>query len=220
MYEIRKDGEAIALTEKPNYIRRHEDGYYVLCDEKEAQGIAVNGTAYHLMNRPSMEGVETVFVTEIDAGGELRTAADGAKMSGQLTAATKIFVQQSATDIADAAALQMPSLFKTWEEALAAGTALKANEIISCNDKLYRVVTSVTPLESQRPDGESMLAVYRPIDQTHAGTQTDPVPFIYGMDTEAEKYYSYNGKVYLCKLTMPACVYAPDTPGLWQWEEA
>lgn len=26
MYEIRKDGGVIALTEKPNYIRRHADG--------------------------------------------------------------------------------------------------------------------------------------------------------------------------------------------------
>lgn len=219
MYEIRKDGAAIALTEKPSYIRRHKDGFYVLCDENEAQGIAVNGTAYHLLNRPEMDGLDTVFIVEIDAGGELRTAAEGAKMSGQLTAAAKVFVR-SAADITDTDALQMPNLFKTWEEALASGAELKTNEIISCNDKLYRVVTSVTPLESQRPDGEGMLAVYRPIDQVHAGTQEDPIPFIYGMDTEAEKYYSYNGKVYLCKLTMPACVYAPDTPGLWQWEEA
>ena len=102
MYEIRKDGAVIALTEKPSYIRLHEDGFYVLCGEKEAQGIAVNGTAYHLMNRPSMPGLETVFIVEIDAGGELKTAAEGAKMSGQLTAAAKVFVQ-SATDITDSA---------------------------------------------------------------------------------------------------------------------
>ena len=31
MYEIRKDGGVIALTEKPNYIRRHADGFYILC---------------------------------------------------------------------------------------------------------------------------------------------------------------------------------------------
>lgn len=216
MYEIRKDGAAIALTEKVNYIRRHENGFYILCDEKEAQGIAVNGTVYHLLNRPGMEGLDTVFIVEVDAGGELTAAA---KMSGQLTAAAKIFVQQ--TDIDDAAALQMPGLFKTWEEALTAGAALSANTIIACGDKLYRVVQdSTTPQSHQRPDGEGMLAVYRPIDQVHAGTQADPIPFVNGMDTEAEKYYSYNGKVYLCKLTMPACVYAPDTPGLWQWEEA
>ena len=49
MYEIRKDGGVIALTEKPNYIRRHADGFYILCEEKDAQGVAVDGTAYCLM---------------------------------------------------------------------------------------------------------------------------------------------------------------------------
>ena len=51
MYEIRKDGGVIALTEKPNYIRRHADGFYILCEEEDAQGVAVDGTPYHLFAR-------------------------------------------------------------------------------------------------------------------------------------------------------------------------
>ena len=46
MYEIRKDGGVIALTEKPNYIRLHPDGFYILCEQKEAQGVAYHGTPY------------------------------------------------------------------------------------------------------------------------------------------------------------------------------
>ena len=46
MYEIRKDGGVIALTEKPNYIRRHADGFYILCEEEDAQGVAYHGTPY------------------------------------------------------------------------------------------------------------------------------------------------------------------------------
>ncbi len=33
---------------------------------------------------------------------------------------------------------------------------------------------------------------------------------------EIEELY---GKVYLAKADMPNCVYPPDTPSLWQWEE-
>ena len=33
---------------------------------------------------------------------------------------------------------------------------------------------------------------------------------------EEGKYYSYNGKLYKANLTMPACVWPPDTAGLWQ----
>ena len=77
----------------------------------------------------------------------------------------------------------------------------------------------MTPQEHQPPHGEGMLAIYRPIDTAHAGTQEDPVPFVYGMDTEQGKYYSFEGKTYLCNLTMTPCVWTPGTPGLWQWSE-
>lgn len=222
MYEIRKDGALLALTEQVNYIRLHADGFYLLCPEAEAQGVAVSGTPYHLMGRDEMPECETVVVQEADAGTALQaaqeTAAEGAKMNGQMQAAVKLYVQK-ATDIPDEQALEMPDLFRTWDEALAAGEELGANTVLNLDGQLYRVVQAVTPQEHQRPDGEGMLAIYRPIDQTHAGTQEDPIPFVYGMDTEQGKYYSSGGKTYLCNLTMTPCVWAPGTPGLWQWTD-
>lgn len=223
MYEIRKDGALLALTEQVNYIRLHPDGFYLLCPEAEAQGVAVAGTPYHLMGRDEMPECETVLVQETDAGRVLREeqdkAAAEARLTGQMQAAVKLYVQ-AATDIPDEQALEMPDLFRTWDEVLAAGEQLEANTILNLDGQLYRVVQPVTPQEHQRPDSEGMLAIYRPIDQTHAGTQEDPIPFVYGMDTEQDKYYSYNGKLYLCNLTMKPCVWTPDTAGLWQWTEA
>lgn len=222
MYEIRKDGALLALTEQVNYIRLHPDGFYLLCPEAEAQGVAVAGTPYHLMGRDEMPECETVLVQETDAGRVLREeqakAAAEARLTGQMQAAVKLYVQK-ATDIPDEQALEMPDLFYTWDEVLEAGELLEANTILNLGGQLYRVVQAVTPQAHQRPDGEGMLAIYRPIDKTHAGTQEDPIPFVYGMDTEQGKYYSYNGKLYLCNLTMPACVWPPDTAGLWQWTE-
>ena len=113
----------------------------------------------------------------------------------------------------------MPDLFRTWDEVLAAGEQLEADTVLNLDGQLYGVVQPVTPQEHQRPDGEGMLAIYRPIDQTHEGTREDPVPFVYGMDTEQGTYYSSGGKTYLCNLTMTPCVWAPGTPGLWQWTE-
>lgn len=222
MYEIRKDGALLALTEQVNYIRLHEGGFYLLCPEAEAQGVAVAGTPYHLQGRAEMQGCETVLVQETDAGTALQEAtaraeAD-AKLSGQMQAAVKLYVQK-ATDIPDEQALEMPDLFYTWDEVLEAGELLEANTILNLGGQLYRVVQPVTPQEHQRPDGEGMTAIYRPIDQTHAGTQEDPIPFVYGMDTEQGKYYSSGGKVYLCNQTMTPCVWPPETEGLWQWTE-
>ena len=38
MYEIRKGDMVVALTEKPNYIYCHEDGYFVLCARRQRPG--------------------------------------------------------------------------------------------------------------------------------------------------------------------------------------
>jgi len=40
------------------------------------------------------------------------------------------------------------------------------------------------------------------------------------MDVKNGSYYSYEGKLWLAKADMPACVWVPGTEGLWQWEEA
>ena len=222
MYEIRKDGALLALTEQVNYIRLHPDGFYLLCPEAEAQGVAVAGTPYHLMGRDEMPECETVLVQETDAGRVLREeqakAAAEARLTSQMQAAVKLYVKK-ATDIPDEQALEMPDLFRTWDEVLAAGEQLEADTVLNLDGQLYRVVQPVTPQEHQRPDGEGMLAIYRPIDQTNEGTKEDPVPFVYGMDTEQGTYYSSGGKTYLCNLTMTPCVWAPGTPGLWQWTE-
>lgn len=222
MYEIRKDGALLALTEQVNYIRLHPDGFYLLCPEAEAQGVAVAGTPYHLMGRDEMPECETVLVQETDAGRVLREeqakAAAEARLTSQMQAAVKLYVKK-ATDIPDEQALEMPDLFRTWDEVLAAGEQLEADTVLNMDGQLYRVVQPVTPQEHQRPDGEGVLAIYRPIDQTHEGTKEDPVPFVYGMDTEQGTYYSSGGKTYLCNLTMTPCVWAPGTPGLWQWTE-
>lgn len=141
------------------------------------------------------------------------------RIFGQLSAAAKFYVQ-TATDVTDETAMEMPDLFKTWEEVLAAAETVAENSIINDGGTLYRVVASggVLPQANQPPHGEGMLAVYRPIDTAHAGTMEDPIQWVYGMDCTSGLYYSYNATVYLCKADMKPCVWAPGTAGLWQWD--
>ena len=135
-----------------------------------------------------------------------------------LTAAAQAFAL-TAVNIPDTQALSMATLFPTWEDVLSSGTELAAGRVISSDGQLYRVVQATVPQAHQAPGGEGMLAIYRPIDREHAGTLEDPIPWAYGMDCLAGIYYSYNGAIY--KVTdggnMIPCVWAPDTPGLWQW---
>lgn len=229
MYRIVKDGAELALIEAPSYVRQAGNGCFVLCQEAEAAGIAHDGTVYHLLGREALEGAESVILEAVDAGAEIQTtrasADSNARLSGQLSAAARLYVRV-ATDVPDETALEMPDLFQTWAEALEAageaGAKLAENAIVNSGGTLYRVLTpgGVLPQAHQPPGGEGMLAVYRPIDTTHAGTLEDPIPWVYGMDCTAGLYYSHNTAVYLCKADMKPCVYAPGSAGVWQWEAA
>lgn len=139
--------------------------------------------------------------------------------TSQMEAAVMAFAA-AAVDIEDTVALQMPDLFPSWEDVLSAGRELPEGRIIQDGDQLYRVVQAMTPQEGQPPHGNGMLAVYRPIDQQHAGTADDPIPWVLGMDCIAGMHYSYKGKVYRVAVggSMTPCVWPPDTDGMWQWE--
>lgn len=123
-----------------------------------------------------------------------------------------------ATTISDQEALSMPDILPTWAELLERGEKIKQGVYLMKDGQCYRAMQDVTPIESQPPGADGMLAVYRPIDKEHAGTLGDPIPWVNGMDCYNGKYYSYQGKTYLCKQDMTPCVWAPGTPGLWQWE--
>lgn len=76
----------------------------------------------------------------------------------------------------------------------------------------------------QEQQGSSTSSVYRPLSvdpetgDEPDGSQEHPFAFLYGMDMYSGKYYSYNNHLYLAKSDMMACVWPPDTEGLWQWE--
>ena len=124
----------------------------------------------------------------------------------------------SYTELSDTVALSIPDLLPTWSELLAAGNKVAAGVCLVYNGQTYRVVQDVTPLESQPPDMEGMLAICRPVEREHAGTMADPIPWVSGMDCKEGKYYRYEDKTYLCKSDMLPCVWPPDTPDMWQWE--
>ena len=124
----------------------------------------------------------------------------------------------AATTLTDAVALSIPDLLPAWAELLSAGNQVAAGVCLTHNGQCYRVVQAVTPIESQPPGGDGMLAVYRPIDRKHTGTLTDPIPWVYGMDCYQGKYYVHGGITYLCKSDMLPCVWEPGSAGLWQWE--
>lgn len=118
--------------------------------------------------------------------------------------------------------LAQAGLFADW----AAGQTYAKGYRLAHEGIVYEVMQEVTALEDQPPDAAGMLAVYRPLSvdpetgEEPDGSREHPFTFLYGMDVKNGSYYSYEGKLWLAKADMPACVWTPGTAGLWQWEAA
>lgn len=125
---------------------------------------------------------------------------------------------RTTANIPDAVALSIPDILPTWQEFLDADEKIEAGICLMHNGQCYRTKQSVTPQAHQPPGSEGMLAIYVPVDRTHAGTKEDPIPFVSGMDCHEGKYYAFEEQTYLCKQDMTPCVWDPGTPGVWQWE--
>ena len=113
--------------------------------------------------------------------------------------------------------------FDTWQP----NTHYDKGKRLLWNGVVYEVRQEggVDSLENYPPDGEGLLAVYRPLSVDSEtgdepdGTLENPYTYLDGMDVYNGKYYTYNGKLYLAKADMIPCTWAPGTAGLWQWEE-
>ncbi len=130
-----------------------------------------------------------------------------------------MFMLATCTTYTDDQALQIKSVFSVWPDGVNTDGKYTKGQYITHNDQLYRIEQDVQPIESQPPDAEGMLAVYRPVDIEHEGTLDDPIPWVYGMNCYAGKYYSYEGAVYMVAEggDMIPCTWPPDTPDMWQW---
>lgn len=131
-------------------------------------------------------------------------------------------VQTGAFAAAEFATFARAGLFADW----AAGQTYAKGYRLAHKGIVYEVMQEVTAIENQPPDAAGMLAVYRPLSvdpetgDEPDGSREHPFAFLYGMDVKNGSYYSYEGKLWLAKADMPACVWVPGTEGLWQWEEA
>ena len=76
------DGTVLALTEDVTYIKKADNGCYILCPEPDASGISYAGTPYHLLDRDPMgDDLESVMLEQTDIGSwvtETQTAIEDA----------------------------------------------------------------------------------------------------------------------------------------------
>ena len=60
---VNAEGTIVGTKATPNWMHLQKNGCYGLCDQKDAQGVAIDSTPYHLEGRNKLEGLETVSFT-------------------------------------------------------------------------------------------------------------------------------------------------------------
>ncbi len=100
------------------------------------------------------------------------------------------------TDVSDADALKRPLLVYEWSTYI--GKALKTGQIVSYDDKLYRVRQDITSLVETWTPGTSTAALFEVIEVEATGAQDDPIAYTPPMEIYNGKYYTQGGVLYLC----------------------
>lgn len=151
---------------------------------------------------------------------EQESLAQTAALSVIRSSQARSYIQKASFSTGEFALFSAAGLFDEWAPDVQYSKGFR----LVCDGTVYEVQQDVLSVESQPPFAEGMLAVYRPLSvdpetgDEPDGSREHPYAFLYGMDVYSGKYYSYNDHLYLAKSDMMACVWPPDTEGLWQWE--
>ena len=133
--------ERIGMTDNLNYIRKHENGSYVLCEEKYATGIAFNGAVYSLFIDNLLDDAPPVRIETTEAAIEI----DNVNVSNGITFVT----MAEAGSIDDVTMGEHTDLFAQWAE----NVSYKSGNIRTYKDgKLYRCLSDHTSQSDWTPD--------------------------------------------------------------------
>ena len=111
----------------------------------------------------------------------------------------------------DNTALRMREFYPMWES----GKAYTVGFKVQHGGLLYKVTTAHTSQADWTPEAAATL--FTRIDETHAGTEDDPIPYSGNMALESGKYYMQDYAIYKCIRDTGNPVYHPlaDLVGLY-----
>jgi hypothetical protein len=101
-------------------------------------------------------------------------------------------IEQAAQSLDDATALTAISLYPAWNP----GATYSKGHKVQSGGKLWRCIQAHTSQIGWEPENVSSL--WEQINENHAGTQDDPIPYEGNMALESGKHYVQNGVIYRC----------------------
>ena len=106
-------------------------------------------------------------------------------------------------EVDDNTALRMREFYPMWE----VGKAYTVGFKVQYGGKLYKVTTAHTSQADWTPD--VAVTLFTRIDENHAGTEDDPIPYNGNMALESGKYYMQDYAIYKCIRDTGNPVYHP-----------
>ena len=110
-------------------------------------------------------------------------------------------IVKAAQSLTDAEAVRAPELYDEWRP----GTEYTAGQKLRRNGRVCRVIQPHTAMTGWEPEGAP--ALFEFIDEVHAGTAADPIPYSGNMALEEGKHYVQGGVIYRCIWSTGAPVY-------------
>ena len=94
----------------------------------------------------------------------------------------------------DQTALRMIAFYPAWES----GKDYAAGDKLVSGGKLYKVLQAHTSQSTWVPGAAGTESLYARIDEEHAGTKYDPIPYNGNMELKNGLYYTQGGVLYRC----------------------
>ena len=114
------------------------------------------------------------------------------------SAVNKMLIAQqiNTLEVDDNTALRMKQFYPTFDEIV--GQKVKQGFRFRHGDYLWATVQPDMTIQKHYPPGDGMESLYTKVNETHAGTLEDPIPYDGNMALENGKHYSQNSTIYLC----------------------
>lgn len=133
--------------------------------------------------------------------------------------AMKTAVSMAVQRLPDAEALTVKPLYPVWEDLVKLGIVKTDEEgyKFTYNGDLYKCRDANPQFQATWIPGIDTAALYTRIDETHAGTIDDPIPYDGNMELVSGLYYSQDGIVYRCTRDTGIPLYHPlkDLVGIY-----
>ena len=114
----------------------------------------------------------------------------------------KPFIVKGVQTLDDAEALEIKTIYPEWKDLLDENHEyhkVKKGFKFRHGNELYKTEQpEFTFTDNYVPGSVGTESLFSVIDETHAGTLDDPIPYNGNMALEEGKYYSQDGIVYLC----------------------